>query len=489
VPRERAGRPSLELCWPEHDAARCREAVRALCHHVAAAGGRALAVGGCVRDSLLGRPATDLDLEVFGLSLEQLEAVVAPHFRVSRVGRSFPILRVHGLPIDLGVPWRNRASREVDLAATPRHAALRRDFTINAIALDPLTDELIDPLGGEADLRARRLRHTSERFDEDPLRVLRAMQLVARFGLDVDPETLARCRALRGAPLPRERVFAEWRRLLLEGVEVSRGLGLLRETGWLRDLPELEALVGCPQDPEWHPEGCVWTHTLHALDAFARERVGDEREDLTVGLAVLCHDLGKPATTRREPGGRIASPGHEKAGEEPTRRLLARWTDESRLTEAVVRLVAAHLAPYQLYRAQAGDAAIRRLARRVGRIDLLVRVARADWRGRPPRGSEPFAAGAWLEERARHLEALERAPTPLVRGRDLIALGLAPGPELGRVLEACYEAQLAGGFGAREAGLAFAKREIARRGLAPDRARAGSDRGRGEPGARSRRED
>ncbi len=479
----------MELCWPEHDAARCRETTRALCHQVAAAGGRALAVGGCVRDSLLGRPAADLDLEVFGLSLEQLEAIVALHFGVSRVGRSFPILRLDGLPIDLGVPWRDRASRDVDLAATPLTAALRRDFTINAIALDPLTGELLDPLGGEADLRARRLRHTSDRFDEDPLRVLRAMQLVARFGLDVDPETLARCRALRGAPLPRERVFAEWRRLLLEGVEISRGLRFLREAGWLRDLPELEALVGCPQDPEWHPEGCVWTHTLHALDAFAGERVGDEREDLTVGLAVLCHDLGKPATTRREPGGRITSRGHEEAGVEPTRRLLARWTNESRLVEGVVRLVAAHLAPHQLYRASAGNAAIRRLARRVGRIDLLVRVAGADWRGRPPRGSEPFVAGEWLQDRARLLHALDRAPPRLVRGRDLIALGLAPGPELGAVLEACYQAQLDGGFGTRDQGRAFAKREIARRGLSTDPARATPEDDGRERGQRLRDED
>lgn len=425
-------------------------ALRSLCQDVASAGGRALLIGGCVRDAAAGHPLRDLDVEVFGLPPERLAACVRERFAAERVGRHFPVLHLKGLGID--VSW--AAS-----GASPAEAALRRDFSVNAIAVDPLSGEVMDPCGGLADLAAGRLRHTSERFDEDPLRVLRAMQLLARFDWVTDPATLARCRALTPAGLPRERVFAEWRRLVLEGARPSRGLAFLREVGWLRHFPELEALVGCPQDPAWHPEGDVWVHTLHCMDAFAGARSGAARDDLVVGLAVLCHDLGKPATTRHE-GGRITSKGHEPLGAELTERFLARLTDERDLAAEVAPLVAAHLAPSELHRQAAGDAAIRRLARRVGRIDRLVRVAAADHAGRPPL-CEPFAAGAWLLERARSLEVERAAPRPLVQGRHLIAAGRAPGPAFGPILRACYEAQLAGEFASEAEGVAYLRRLLA----------------------------
>ena len=301
------------------------------------------------------------------------------------------------------------ADSEFDSEADPAKAAARRDFTINAIALDPLTDEVIDPFDGRADLAAKILRHTSARFAEDPLRVLRAMQLVSRFDLDVAPETVALCRSIEPEDLPQERIFAEWKKLIQKGVHPSRGLAFLRDCGWLRHFPELEALIGCEQDPEWHPEGDVWIHTLHCMDAFAAERIGEEREDLIVGLAVLCHDLGKPATTARERG-RVTSRHHEPVGETLTREFLERLTRETSLIDAVAPLVGAHLAPVQLFGAGAGDAAVRRLARRVGRIDRLVRVATADQKGRPPLVVHRFDAGEWLLERARALEVRDSSP-------------------------------------------------------------------------------
>ena len=436
-------------------------ALRALCLDAAAAGGRALLIGGCVRDALLGYMPRDLDLEVLGLAPARLRALVAARFRAEAVGRHFPVLHLAGLSIDVSLPRRRgfggAAPPDFDTGAepgaSPAEAAARRDFTIDAIALDPLTGEVVDPCGGLADLAAGRLRHASERFDEDPLRVLRAMQLLARFELAPAEETVRRCRALSPAGLPRERIFGEWRRLLLEGLRPSRGLAFLRDAGWLCHFPELEALVGCPQDPAWHPEGDVWIHTLHALDAFAGARSGDARDDLVVGFAVLCHDFGKPATTREE-SGRITSKGHEALGAELCERFLARMTDERDLQAEVAPLVAAHLAPAELHRQAAGDAAIRRLARRVGRIDRLVRVAAADHAGRPPL-APPFAAGDWLLERARALEVLRAAPRPLVQGRHLIAAGRTPGPDFGPILRACYEAQLAGAFASEEEGVAY----------------------------------
>lgn len=442
-------------------------AVERIARDVAAAGGRALAVGGCVRDAALGRPVAEVDLEVFGLAPRVLLDTLARRFQVRVVGRDFPVAKLARLPIDVSVPRRAGARGEgpagfeagADPGLSVSASLARRDFTVNAVAQDPLSGERLDPHGGLADLEARRLRHTSDRFGEDPLRVLRAVQLVARFDLDVDPATTRLCRTLEPADAPPERVLGEWRKLVLQGVRISRGLAFLRESGWLRFTPELEALVGCPQDSEWHPEGDVWVHTLHCMDAFAMKRLGDPVEDWIVGLAVLCHDLGKPDTTERRKDGRIIAHGHEARGAEVARRFLGRLTNETSVVEAVAALVAAHLAPAQLHRERdrVGDAAIRRLARRVGRIDRLVRVAAADHAGRPPL-HEPFPAGSWLLERARALAVERSVPPPLLRGRDLLRLGLEPGPAVGRLLDACYEAQIEGRVGSREEALDLARR-------------------------------
>ena len=419
-----------------HDSA-CREAVARIRGLVAGQGGRVLFVGGCVRDHLFGRDIRDVDLEVFGMEAAQVGALFTAHFPCRTVGTAFPVIKLDGLPIDVAIAE--------SPAQRPEEAARRRDFSLNAMAIDAETGGLIDPAGGRGDLERRVLRHTSARFGEDPLRVLRGMQLVARFELAPAPETVALCRTLSPAGIPSERVFEEWRKLLLRGVRISAGLRFLREIGWLAHFPELAALVGCPQDPRWHPEGDVWVHTLHCLDAFAASRTGVERDDLVVGLAVLCHDLGKPATTREEDG-RITSKRHEPVGEALTADFLAKLTRDTDLLERVPRLVGAHLAPTHLYedRERAGDAAVRRLARRVGSIELLLRVAAADHAGRPPIPPTPFPAGDWLRERARALAVDRAAPRPLLRGRHLQALGLAPGPRYRELLDAAYEAQLDG---------------------------------------------
>jgi tRNA nucleotidyltransferase (CCA-adding enzyme) len=176
------------------------------------------------------------------------------------------------------------------------------------------------------------------------------MQLVARFDLETAPETVALCRSLSPEGIAPDCIFGEWRKLLLRGEKISKGLAFLKECGWLPHYPELTALVGCPQDPKWHPEGDVWVHTLHSMDAFARERVGDDHEDLIVGLAVLCHDLGKPATTVTEEGGAMTSKRHEPVGKEFSRTFLELMTRDTELLREVPRLAASHLAPSQFYR-------------------------------------------------------------------------------------------------------------------------------------------
>jgi tRNA nucleotidyltransferase (CCA-adding enzyme) len=411
-------------------------------------GGRALIVGGAVRDAMRGHPSADLDVEVYGIAPGALEAMLATSFALDRVGQSFGILKLKGVDVDVSLPRRESKSglghKGFEVLADPHlpldEAAARRDFTINAMAYDPRTHELLDPHGGADDLRAGILRHTSVAFVEDPLRVLRAMQFAARFDLALHPDTAAICRTIDPEALPAERLFGEWEKLLLKGEKPSRGLQVLIE-----------------QDPQWHPEGDAFTHTAHCLDAFARNRTGDAREDLVVGLAVLCHDFGKATTTTQDEHGRWRALGHAEAGVAPTRTFLARLTNQVDLAPEVTPLVAGHMVIDDVFTQQVGDAAIRRLATRVGRIDRLVRVALADKQGRPPLVVNEYPAGDWVLARAAALSVTQGAPAPLVQGRHLIEMGMKPGKQFAPILKACYEAQLDGAFQTAEDGSAFAR--------------------------------
>ena len=456
--------------------------VKVVAELVKKAGGRALLVGGCVRDELLGLEPKDFDIECFGISGQDLQRALKAEFELDLVGISFGVIKLKHLEIDVAMPRRetklglgHRAfGMEYDPTLTIEEASARRDFTVNAIYRDPLTDEILDPWNGRADLENRILRHVSPHFVEDPLRVLRGMQFVARFNLTPAPETIEVCRGMTPEGLASERLFGEWEKLLVQGVKISKGLNFLRDVGWVKYYPELEKLIGCKQDPEWHPEGDVWNHTLCCLDAFAGMRdegrakseegrgkseegrgMGDE--DLIVGLAVLCHDFGKPATSAYDPvRKRIRSLGHDEAGVEPTRSFLRRLTNEERILKEVPPLVQLHMRPFAMWKDRSSDNAIRRLAAKVVRIDRLVRVAAADDAGRPPFPSEPEPL-RWLLEQAERLRIADSAPKPIVQGRDLIALGMKPGVEFGKILKDAYEAQLDGRFGDLAGGIAYVK--------------------------------
>ena len=457
---------TLDHIGPELAAALVR-----VCQLIADAGGRAWLVGGVVRDGFLGLSTGDLDLEVFGLPAADLRSVLEKEFALDLVGQSFGIIKLRGWPIDVGLPRREskigQGHKGFEVHSDPDmslpEAAARRDFTLNAVYHDPLTGEVEDPYRGLEDLAAGRLRHTSVAFSEDPLRVLRGMQLAARFDLIVVPETVEICRHIEPEGLTSERIFGEWVKLITLGKVPSRGLVFLKDCGWLQYFPELAALPGVPQDPAWHPEGDVWVHTLHCMDAFAAEKTDHPWEDLVVGMAVLCHDLGKPDTTAKGDDGVIRSPGHEQRGVALTETFLGRITSHRKLPAEVTPLVAEHMRPVTLFKAQASDAAIRRLAARVGRIDRLVRVARADVLGRPPLVSTEFPAGDWLLDCARRLDIENHPPEPLVLGRHLMSLGQEPGPAMGNILEKCYEAQLEGKFTTVEAGIKYAEKLLKNR--------------------------
>ena len=446
-------------------------AVKDISALVRGAGGRAYMVGGSVRDLLLGsRQVKDVDIEAFGVGPEKLQSLVGSRYEFDQCGVAFGVLKIKRLDIDVSLPRRESKAGEGHRAflvdSVPdlsiAEAAMRRDFTVNAMYYDPLDGAFEDPYGGAADLERGVLRHVSEKFREDPLRVLRGMQFVARFGLEPAPETIEICRSVGIEGLAQERLFEEWAKLLVKGREIGRGLEFLRATGWTRYFPELEALIGCRQDPAWHPEGDVWEHTKLCLDAFARRRTGDRREDLIVGLAVVCHDFGNPATTATDPvSGHVRSLGNDEAGAGPCLSFLRRLTNDEGLLKDVPPLVRCHMQPFALWRSNAGDSAIRRLALRVGRIDRLVRVARADEEGRPDvvvPGDGGGKALEWLEAAAERLRIVDEMPRPILLGRHLIALGLKPSPKFGQWLSTCFEAQLDGAFSDLDGALAYFKK-------------------------------
>jgi tRNA nucleotidyltransferase (CCA-adding enzyme) len=452
--------------------------VHALARAAHEAGGRALVVGGWVRDQLRGRPSKDIDLEVFGVPQAGLPALLARVGRVEAVGQAFPVYKVAPAgeaAVDVALPRREskrgRGHRGFEVVGDPgmpyAEAARRRDFTINAIAWDPRTGDLDDPYRGRDDLAAGVLNAVDPAtFGDDSLRVLRAVQFAARFEMALSPETAAICRALPLDDLPAERVWGEVEKLLLQAERPSTGLALALELGVVdRLLPELRPLVACPQEPEWHPEGDVWVHTLLVVDQ-ARARNGDlDRPRLaTVMLGALCHDLGKPATTAVIDG-RIRSLNHEDAGVAPTTALLDRLNvhalDGFDVRGQVLGLVAHHLKPGMFHKAgNVGDGAFRRLAQKVD-LELLARVARADCLGRT--GTFDCSAMDWFIERARALGVEHQPPPPLLLGRHVLALGVTPGPGVGVVLAAVYERQLDGDVRTLDEAIAEARRHLGRR--------------------------
>ncbi len=435
--------------------------VLSLARAIHEAGGRALLVGGCVRDALMGVQPKDWDLEVYNLDAARLREILDQFGTVNVVGEAFTVYKL-GHDLDVSIPRRERKSGrghkafviEGDSSMSVAEATLRRDFTINAILQDPLTDELMDPFEGRRDIEQRILRAVSkDTFAEDSLRVLRAAQFAARFEFDIEPETVELCRTIDLSDLPAERIWGEIEKLLLRAARPSIGLEWLRRLGVVEKLfPEIQSLIHVPQDQEWHPEGDVFVHTKLVIDG-ARKLIDDlpYPRQVTVMLAALAHDFGKPATTEFLEG-RWRSRGHEEAGVPPAESFLNRVNvhtiDGYNVREQVIALVREHLKPGEFYkkRDEVGEGAFRRLARRC-EPDLLYRVAKADSLGRNaewvPRekwyGSD---AQEWFIQRSRELQVEQRPPDPLLLGRHLLELGVEPGPRMGEITRAVYELQL-----------------------------------------------
>lgn len=414
-------------------------------------------VGGCVRDSFLNLPIKDYDIEVFNIdSLETVEKSLEKFGSVKEVGKSFGvlILSVDEYDFDFALA---RQERKIDSGhrgfevttnanLTYEEASLRRDFTINSIGYNFFEKEFLDPHNGIKDLENRTLRHIKdETFIEDPLRVYRAVQFASRFELELDSKTFELCSKIvennELEELPKERVFEEFKKLFLKSKRPSIGFELLKNLGILKHFPELEVLVGCIQDKEYHPEGDVWVHTLMTIDELAKIKTGVEYRDLYLFYGILCHDLGKPFCTQ-EINGHITSYKHEALGVEPTQTFLQRLTNEKKFIEKVVPLVKNHLAPFQLYKAEFSTKAVKRLSLKCNIEDLCL-ICLADCKGRTiPDKDKCDKAIEWVLEKAREMNISEEGLKPLVQGRDLISLGMKPSKEFKEILDFALNLQI-----------------------------------------------
>ena len=424
---------------------------------------RSYLVGGCVRDWLLGIPVKDYDIEVFGIGYEQLVAALGRWGKTDLVGRSFGVVKLNtrsGEFYDFTIPRRDSKvaaghkgfSITFDPALEPRDAAARRDYTVNSLMYDPRERKVLDFFGGERDLRDRVLRHTSDAFVEDPLRVLRGMQFASRFELRAAPETLQLCRAIKSSfpELAPERVREEWFKWASKSKKPSLGLKFLMESEWVEHFPEIKALQHTPQDPEWHPEGDVFVHTCHCCDMLVTLpdwQSADEESRIVYALATLAHDFGKPITTQRalrDGKERIISPAHEELGVAVAETFLKRINTPNSIIERIPPLIRNHMS----HLLPITDRSVRRLAKRLEpeNIHGLALLMTADSMGRPPRPAVVPQFVKDLEAKAGELNVQASAAKPILMGRHLLELGLTAGPQFKHILNSAYEAQLEGRF-------------------------------------------
>lgn len=442
-------------------------------------GAQGLLVGGAVRDAILGKPSKDIDIEVYNLLLDDLLSLLNTFGNAHIEGKSFGVIKLkdeEGFDYDFSLPRRDSkmeegrseergrgVSVELDSSMTPEEASKRRDFTINSMYYDPVNQELYDYHNGLYDLHNAILRATDiETFTDDPLRVLRGMQFVARFGLDVDPQTAQLCKSLKNKNLQQARVREEWMKFFTKCTQPSKGLEFLIETEWIDNYPELKGIVGVPQEPAHHPEGNVEKHTAYTMDAASR--IADEKgligDDKAILVAsALCHDLGK-ATTTDTSGEKITSYGHHKESAKLTQSFLESIGMKKDISEVIVPLVEEHMA-HIFFDPNSKKSTVLHLAEKLNKatIKQLEMVIRSDMAGRPPlEGGLPDKA-EYMIELAKEKGVYSGKAQDLISGAELLSLSptIYQSKELGNVLRDIKEKQLRGDINTKDEAFAYAR--------------------------------
>lgn len=413
------------------------------------AGGRAFYVGGCVRDKALGCQNKDIDIEVHGISEEELEKILSEFGNIKFFGSSFGVYSISGVNADISLPRSERkignGHRDFEVVVDPfigiKKAARRRDFTINAIMEDILTGEIIDPFNGSSDMCAGIIKHVDDKtFVEDPLRVLRAAQFSARFDFKIAPETIELCKTIDLSALSSERIEIEMKKALLKSKKPSLFFENLREMNQLGYwFKELEQLIDLEQNPKYHPEGDVWTHTMIVLDNAAKFR-NEVSDAYSFILFALMHDLGKIETTEII-NGEVHSYNHEVVGVEIAERLLERVCHEKKVKNYVLKSIPLHMRPSMLFESKSKIKKTNKLFDEAVEPKDLIYFSLCDKHIETSK-KEELEKKEFLFERLRVYE--ETMKQPCITGKDLLELGFKSGVELGKMLELAHKLRLAG---------------------------------------------
>ena len=421
------------------------------------AGGRALLVGGCVRDGLLSLPCSDIDCEVHGLARETLFALLQKHGHVDRSGEAFGVFTLPEIGVDFALPRMEKrtgsAHTDFEIEAipdlSPMQAAARRDFTVNAIMQDALTGEIIDPYGGKEDLKNGVLRAVpGGQFEEDPLRVLRGAQFAARFHLTPEEDTLFAMRRMPLCHLSGPRVMAEMKKALLHSDAPDVFFRVLLQANALSPwFKELDSLRGVPQNPVYHPEGDAFEHTMLVLREAAALRAR-AKDPLLLMLAALTHDLGKAVTTKKNDKGNWQSIGHETAGMPLAESLLSRLGAGKQHIALCKNLCKLHMRVHNCFSGGARETRTHLLFDECMDPDMLALLCIADARGK----------GGFLENAEREeafilgrLRAYREAATrEMPTGQMFLTAGAKPGPQMKTMIREARRRTLLG-MDAREA--------------------------------------
>lgn len=413
---------------------------------IAEAKGRAYYVGGYVRDQLLGTETKDIDIEVHGISSKQLENILQEFGEILTIGKSFGIYGVKGYHVDIALPRKESKIGEkhtdfridVDPYIGIEKACSRRDFTINAIMMDVLNKEIIDPYHGQDDLQNGILRHVNDdKFKEDALRVFRGAQFAARFHMEISAETKVICQSIDTSILSPERIEEELKKALLKADKPSLFFERLKEMDQLDPwFLEFKQLIGLPQNPIYHPEGDVWNHTMLVLDVAASYRQQCENPYYFM-MAALCHDLGKIETTQYIKGAYHAYE-HEVKGLKIAESFIKRITNEKQLRRYVLNMIELHMKPLVLYRNQSKVKTTNKMFDDSIAPQELIYLSICDNMGKEQKESE---AAKFLQARLKHYETIMNQDH--VKGNDLIQAGLKPDATFHELLEYAHKLRLA----------------------------------------------
>lgn len=415
---------------------------------ICSAGGVLYLVGGCVRDNLLHQQCKDVDVEIFALSPEKIEAILEKYGEVIQKGVSFPVYSIKGYEIDFSLPRKETkiGNKHTDFRVivnpllSTKEASKRRDFTVNALMYNPLTELIVDEWGGIKDLNGKFLRHVNEeKFAEDALRVFRCARFAATLGFSIDRETIRICEKIDTSYLSKERIASEMNKVLLEAEKPSIFFKALLEMNQLDVwMPELKALVGIQQSKVHHPEGDAFQHTMMVVDEAAKWlKTSRVEKPLAFMLSALCHDFGKAVTTTISDDGKIQAIKHDVEGVPLAEKFIVRIYGQTHMLPYIKDMVDKHMKLRQYANSNSREKKTRALFDTCANPNDLCLLVYADSRGRLTTEEEKSKGDLYIH--ARYHDYLNWLNEPKLKAKDFLALGYNPGPKLGKILKRARE--------------------------------------------------